>query len=440
MLYKNFKKVPSSHYDSLKDELSESDISLLALMENSFSGNYIIQDNLIKFVNSVAAAYTGYEIKELLNKTTDFTIHPDDLKSVRKNGLAMLKKQRTFSQEYRIVRKDGDVRWIKESLNSISFKGRRAILGNVLDITDQKFAEEALQVSQGKFGDLIEFLPDPTFAIDIDGKVIAWNRATEELTDIKAKDILGKRNFEYARPFYKNKRPILIDLVLTSNRKFEATYTSIHKERNIAIAEACVPGIQVGGKDARLWGKAGPLYDPKGKIIGSIEVIRDITQHKLVQETILKREQQLEIKSKELMELNTALKVLLNQRENDKTELEKRLLVTVEELIFPYLNELQNRQMDETAKSCVNILESNLKNILSPFANKVSSKYLTLTNRELRIVALINEGWSSKEIADLLNVSPSSINIYRYRIRKKLGLKKKENLKTFLSIYESENN
>ncbi len=440
MSRKKLNEVYSVHHDSQSDELTDSEILIKALMENSLAGNYIIQDKRIRFVNSVAAAYTGFEIKELLNKTTDCLVHPDDINSVRRKALAMVKKQRTSSQQFRIIKKNGGIGWVSEIVNSISFKGRRAILGNIIDITEQKMAEEALHESRRKFGDFIEFLPDATFAIDFEGKLIAWNRSAEEITSIKAKDILGKGNFEYARPFWKKRRPMTIDLVLNSNRTYEATYNLFNREKKLAIVETYVPGIQIDGKDAYLWGKASPLFDSKGNIIGAIEVIRDITQHKLAKESILKREHQLEIKSNELMELNTALKVLLNQRENDKVALENRLLNTVEELIFPYINELKKRQMDETAKSYVNILEANLQNILSPFASKVSSKYLKLTNREIRIAGLINEGWSSKEIAELLNVCPSSINIYRYRIRKKLDLKKNENLRTFLSRYVSENN
>jgi DNA-binding CsgD family transcriptional regulator len=83
--------------------------------------------------------------------------------------------------------------------------------------------------------------------------------------------------------------------------------------------------------------------------------------------------------------------------------------------------------------AAVNILESNLRNILSPFTHRLSSKYSNLTSREVRIADLIKEGKSSKEIADLLNVTPSAINIYRYRIRKKLGMNNKDNLRMYLS-------
>ncbi len=187
-----------------------------------------------------------------------------------------------------------------------------------------------------------------------------------------------------------------------------------------------VPGIQISGRNAYLWGKASPLHDSKGNIVGAIEVIRDITARQMA-------ESELQAKSHELGELNTALKVLLNQRERDKSELEERLVVTVEELVLPYVDELKKKRMDAKDIAHVNILEANLKNILSPFTHKLSSKYLKLTSREVRIADLIKEGRTSKEISEIMNVTDSTVNIYRYRIRKKLGLNKDDNLRMFLA-------
>jgi len=167
--------------------------------------------------------------------------------------------------------------------------------------------------------------------------------------------------------------------------------------------------------------------------VGAIEVIRDITARKQAEESLMRRERELQAKSHELGELNTALKVLLNQRERDKSDLEERLVLTVEELVLPYVDELKKRHTDAKDIAHVNILETNLKNILSPFTHKLSAKYLKLTNREVRIADLIKEGRTSKEIADLMNVTDSTVNIYRYRIRKKLGLNKDENLRMYLA-------
>jgi DNA-binding CsgD family transcriptional regulator len=161
--------------------------------------------------------------------------------------------------------------------------------------------------------------------------------------------------------------------------------------------------------------------------------MRDITERRLAEEALVRRERELEIKSNELEELNTALTVLLKRRGDDRKELEETLVLNINELVIPYIEELKRTKMDDRFKTYVNILESNLRNILSPFSHRLSVKYLSLTNREVRVAELIKEGKSSKEVAELLNVTESSVNINRYRLRKKLALKKQDNLRIYLT-------
>ena len=131
----------------------------------------------------------------------------------------------------------------------------------------------------------IDFLPDPTFATDLKGKVIVWNRAMEELTQVRAEDMIGKADYEYALPFYDERRPILIDLVLHPDPDFDTKYTSIQKKGDSLFAET------VGLPTKRsLWGKASPIHDNNGQIIGAIESIRDITELRRTEEALLKSE------------------------------------------------------------------------------------------------------------------------------------------------------
>ena len=171
------------------------------MMQRSLTGIYVVQDGKFQSINPVAASYAGYTAEELTGKKADSLIHPDDLKRVKKNALDMLQRSQIAPQEFRIITKTGETRWIRETITSISYDGRMAISGNSMDITEYKLAEDALLESRRRFGDLIEFLPDATFAIDLEGKLIAWNRAAEELTGVRASKMLGRGNYEYARPF-----------------------------------------------------------------------------------------------------------------------------------------------------------------------------------------------------------------------------------------------
>jgi PAS domain S-box-containing protein len=132
--------------------------------------------------------------------------------------------------------------------------------------------------------EIINFLPDATFVIDQEGKVLAWNKAIESLTGINAGDVVGKAEYEYALPFYDAKRPILVDLVLNSAHAVEDLYTYIEREGDTLVAEVYTPRLKPGG--AYLWAKAAPLLDDTGEIVGAIETIRDITDQKNVQATL----------------------------------------------------------------------------------------------------------------------------------------------------------
>jgi PAS domain S-box-containing protein len=150
------------------------------------------------------------------------------------------------------------------------------------DVTERNRAEEALRESEQRLFQIIDFLPDATFAIDLDGKVIAWNRAIEEMTGVKAERMLGRGHHEYALPFYGIRRTVLIDLVFTSDEETKSKYHFIKKEGDILWAEGDVP---VKGEEPRvLWGKARPLHDSEGNIVGAIETLRDITERKLAEE------------------------------------------------------------------------------------------------------------------------------------------------------------
>ena len=298
----------------------------------------------------------------------------------------------------------------------------------IRDITARRLAEDALRESERRLADIIEFLPDATLVVNCAGEVIAWNRAIEKMTGVSAKDMVGKGNYEYSLPFYGDRRPLIVDLVLKPDEELEKKSSGFDRQKNELVVETWVPGV-----NAYVWAKSGPLYDNKGNIIGAIEVFRDVTKRKLAEESLIKRERELETKSHELEELNSALTVLLKRREDDRKELEGMLVVNINELVIPYVEELKRTKMDDRFMTYVNILESNLRNILSPFSHRLSVKYLRLTNREVRIAELIKEGKSSKEIAELLNVTESSVNINRYRLRKKLALKKQDNLRVYLT-------
>ena len=140
--------------------------------------------------------------------------------------------------------------------------------------------------------DFIDFLPDAILAIDLDGKVISWNKAMEKMTGTSAADMMGKGEYEYALPFYGIRRPILVDLVLMPRDEVEGKYDLLQRDGNTLTVEIFIPTFGING--SFLWAKAAPLYDSQGAIVGAIESIRDITARKKGEDALLKSEQEKE--------------------------------------------------------------------------------------------------------------------------------------------------
>jgi PAS domain S-box-containing protein len=165
----------------------------------------------------------------------------------------------------------------------------------------------------------------------------------------------------------------------------------------------------------------------------SAELLARTRQMKAEIEERMRIEEELEIKSRNLEELNTALKVLLKHHEDDREELEERILSNLKELVLPYLEKLKKTPLKADQLAYMDIIESNLNDIFSPFLRKMTSKYLDLTPREIQIATLVREGRTTKEISGVLNISSRAVEFHRDNIRIKLGLKnKKANLRSFL--------
>ncbi len=181
--------------------------------------------------------------------------------------------------ELTLVRKDGSL--VPISLSStacIDSNGAFAgFEGFIRDITERKLAEINLRESEEHFKKLIDFLPDAVVIIDRENRVTGWNKAMEALTGVKAEQMLGKGDYEYALPFYGERRPILIDLVALPQEQLEAKYSHILRENDTLYAETHLP---LGGRGAYLHGRARVLRGPDGSRVGAIEVIHDLTDRK----------------------------------------------------------------------------------------------------------------------------------------------------------------
>lgn len=160
----------------------------------------------------------------------------------------------------------------------------------------------------------------------------------------------------------------------------------------------------------------------------------DLKQANLeLERRVEERTMELKNKTAKLEEVNTALRVLLAKREEDKINLETNVLSNVQKLIFPYLAEIKKGALTASQQSYLEILESNLNEIISPFSNRLSSQYINLTPAEIQVADFVKHGKNTKEIAALLNLSPKTIDSHRANIRNKMGIRnQKTNLRSYL--------
>jgi DNA-binding CsgD family transcriptional regulator len=169
---------------------------------------------------------------------------------------------------------------------------------------------------------------------------------------------------------------------------------------------------------------------------GSTRVVvshEDITALKLTEEALRESESKLTQQKTELEEANIALRVLLKQREGDKSDLERKVITNIKEMVLPYVEKLQRVSLKPKDKRVVEIIDSHLKDIISPMLQKLANANIILTPQEIQVASLVKDGKASKEIADILNVAETTVHFHRKNLRKKFGLSNSQtNLRSYL--------
>ena len=422
----------TEHFRS-QQVVADSEARYRAIFETTGTATMIVEEDMtISMVNAEFEKESGFSKGEIEGKRrwTEF-IHGEDLEQMKAFHTRRRVDPDSVPRSYEVRFRDrgGRVRSVTMTVSMIP--GTKKSVASLMDITMRKQSEDRLKESERFLADVIDFLPDATFVIDADGKVIAWNRTMEEMTGVAAVEMIGRGNYEYAMPFYGERRPILVDLALKPDSRYEGTYVSTERHDTVLVGEAYMPALKGGQR--YFHGTASILRDSAGNVVGAIESIRDITERRRMEEALRKREEELEHKSRNLEEMNTALRVLLKHREEDKSELEERILSNVKKLVVPYVEKLRKSRLSNEQASYVEILEDHLQDILSPFLRNLGTRHLNLTPKEIQVASLIREGKTSKEIAEVIGVSARAVDFHRDNIRIKLGIKnKKANLRSFL--------
>ncbi len=280
-----------------EDALRESGERYRRIVETSLEGIWIVDAGFrITFTNTRMAQMLGYLPDEMAGQPVSAFIPPGEslhLRHVQEGLIKGIPQQ--FERSY--LHKTGTARTFLASVTPVTaddgtFQGAFAMFS---DITDRKDAETALRASEQRLGQIIDFLPDPTFAVDRDGRVIAWNYTMEVMTGVKAADMIGKGNYEYALPLYGIRRPLLIDLVHSPPDEIRVQYGSVNIERDRITGET--KDASPCGKHPVLHESASALYDADGSVIGAIETIHDVTEQRMLQDALTNANRKLNLLS-----------------------------------------------------------------------------------------------------------------------------------------------
>lgn len=276
-------------------------------------------DGGLMYANKAFRRMHGYsDADDILGKPLEYFAHGDqeNLKLMQSVS-ETLEKEGSWVRETRIVSLDGNRIYAQVSASLVRDEQGMPIctMFSIVDNTSQRRIEEALRTTYDKLQDAIEFMPDPTFIVDRDNRVIAWNRALETLTGVKKETILGKADYKNAFRFYEGYRPVLVDLISMPAQDLARAYPQVRRFGEDIFVEAFIPGLN-SGKGAFIWGKATPLLDQDGNRIGAIESVRDISEWKRAEESL--RESRgmsvayREHRIRELEEMNAALRAELD--------------------------------------------------------------------------------------------------------------------------------
>jgi PAS domain S-box-containing protein len=401
--------------------LRESEARFRSLFQRASVGMYEVDFVRRKMlaVNDYVLERTGYSREEFL------ALQPKDLltpESARRFGRRLEKlmagEELPQQVEFEVRLKDGSTLWTQ--LEVRFFHGGEGNWGAAVavhDIDARYRAKASLVASERRFRTLVETMKEGLAIMDAQGRLTYVNDRILELGGYTREELLGRS---------------VLDLLEQSNRLiFQRELTGAGGE------EAMRPHRLEweGGNGRRIVSIISPslIRDDQGRVCGSFAVVTDITDLTRAEEALKLREQELREKNANLEETNTALRVLLAEREQDRTAIEQRLVDSIRQLLEPQLGRLAHSGLSDRQKGYLASVDATLQALYASFEHTLSPRFLKLTPAEIEVAHLVRHGKSTKEIARLLNISPRTADMHRLSIRRKLGVDdRRTSLRVFL--------
>ena len=368
-------------------------------------------------------------------------------------GLARVEKGKLFQSE------DVTILSLFAELALIALEKAQLITDAHRELAERKRTEATLRESEERYRLLLESSPDPVVVYDMGGHATYVNPAFEQTFGFSREELLGKQIDFVPEESWPETRVAIANMLngekihlfetkrLTKDGRILPVQLSstIYHDRNGQPTGNIVTLRDISALKKtetvlhKYQNQLEELVQERTAELAKInkQLAQEVEERKRAEKALRKRESELEAQSSHLAEVNTALKVLLKQRADDKKELAENVLSNVKDLIGPYIERLQKSRLNTDQQTLVSILQSNLDNIISPFIGNLSSPNYNLTPTEIKVANLVKEGRTNKEIAELMCLAKNTILFHRYNIRRKFGIKnKKVNLRSHLLSFD----
>ncbi len=466
-----------------EEALRESEQKYRLLVDNANEGIFVAQNGILLYVNPKTTEILGYTFEELTSRPFCDFIHADDRGMVTDRHHRRMRGEAVpEAYHFRIINRTGATLWIELRGVRIEWQGRPATLNLMTDITARKQAENNLRERQARLDSIFRVAP-VGIGVVVGRVLVEVNDRLCEMTGYARSELIGRSLSPQNDHGHEPPGKLLPQLSAASGGEF------VPQAIETLAIDTCnqIKRQGWGHLETRWQSKDGGIMDvlvnstpidPDDYSSGIIFTALDITErkrageelqrhhdrleelvkertHELLQANIrLHREIAVGIRSEErlrageielkdrqkaLEEMNTALKVLLRQGQEDKENLEHNLVANINTSLLVYLDKLKSSGLRKDQLQIMSEIKRQLKKISTSFIRDLTSEHLGLSPSEIRVASLIKDGKSSKEIAGLLNVSLNTILFHRNNLRNKLGLKEsKVNLMSYLQHYDQE--
>ncbi|HYJ80362.1 MAG TPA: PAS domain S-box protein [Longimicrobiaceae bacterium] len=261
----------SEAYDSAEDERAElraSDDQFRELAEHVAAATFIYKGSKFIYVNAAASELTGYSRQELLRMDFWEVVHPAHRELVRERGMARQRGEPIAPRyEFKIVRKDGEERWVEFTAGSLTYAGEPAALGTCFDITPHKAAEEALERQALTF----ENLYDAVIISDPSGRIVDWNPAAERIYGWTRGEVIGLTAVDlWMLPEEGAALNRRIMETLDAEGRWQGEVRFVRRDGSRGVSETVVV----------------PLRDARGRRVGHLGVNRDVTERHHTEEAL----------------------------------------------------------------------------------------------------------------------------------------------------------